>query len=97
MSNKKYSKRGISIIVVIVLLIVGLIAVRTNSLRHQKDEKESELATLQQKIVEAREETDSINKQIVYQQTDEFLAERAREDLGLVDQDDIILEPKNNE
>ena len=97
MSNKKYSKRGISIIVVIVLLIVGLIAVRTNSLRHQHEEKESELSSLEEKIVEAREETDSINKQIVYQQTDEYIEERAREDLGLVDKDDIILEQKGNE
>ena len=95
MSNKKYSKRGISIIVVIVLLIVGLIAIRTNSLRDQLDEKETELASIEKKIVEAKEETDSINNEIIYHSTDEFIEDRAREDLGLRYEDEIILEPKD--
>ena len=94
MSNKKYSKRGISIIVVIVLLIVLLIAVRTNSLRRELDEKEKELTTLEQKIEEAREDTEAINNEIIYRQTDEYIEDRAREDLGLRHEDEIILKPK---
>ncbi len=96
MTNKKYSKRGISIIVVIVLLIVGLIAIRTNSLRQDLKDKENELTTLEQKIVEAREETDAINNEIIYRQTDEYIEDRAREDLGLRHEDEIILKPKED-
>ena len=96
MSNKKYSKRGISIIVVIVLLIVLLIAVRTNSLRQELDEKEKELTALEQKIEEAREDTEAINNEIIYRQTDEYIEDRAREDLGLRHEDEIILKPKED-
>ena len=94
MSNKKYSKRGISIIVVIVLLIVALIAVKTNSMRRELDKKESELASIEQKIEKAEEETDKINNEIIYRQTDEYIEDRAREDLGLRYEDEIILVPK---
>ena len=96
MTNKKYSKRGISIIVVIVLLIVGLIAIRTNSLRQDLKDKENELTTLEQKIVEAREETDAINNEILYRQSEEYIEDRAREDLGLRHEDEIILKPKED-
>ena len=92
--NKKYSKRGISIIVVIVLLIVALIAVKTNSMRRELDKKESELASIEQKIEKAEEETDKINNEIIYRQTDEYIEDRAREDLGLRYEDEIILVPK---
>ncbi len=95
--NKKYSKRGISIIVVIVLLIIGLIAMKTNSLRSELTDRETELTTLEQKITEAREETDAINKEIIYRQTDEYIEDRAREDLGLRHEDEIILRPKEEE
>ena len=95
--NKKYSKRGISIIVVIVLLIIGLIAMKTNSLRSELTDRETELTTLEQKITEAREETDAINKEIIYRQTDEYIEDRAREDLGLRHEDEIILRPKKEE
>ncbi len=95
--NKKYSKRGISIIVVIVLLIIGLIAIKTNSLRSELTDRETELTTLEQKITEAREETDAINKEIIYRQTDEYIEDRAREDLGLRHEDEIILKPKEEE
>ena len=95
MSNKKYSKRGISIIVVIVLLIVGLIAVKTNSLQKELEKKESELSALEQRIIEAEEETGAIRNEIIYRTTDEYIEDRAREDLGLRYEDDIILVPKD--
>ena len=95
MSNKKYSKRGISIIVVIVLLIVGLIAVKTNSLRQELDKKENELTAIEKKIEKAEEETARINNEIIYRQTDEYIEDRAREDLGLRYEEEIILVPKD--
>ena len=95
MSVKKYSKRGISIIIVIVLLIVALIAVKTNSLREELHQKETELAAIEQKIVVAGEETTAINNEIIYRQTDEYIEDRAREDLGLRYGDEIILVPES--
>ncbi len=95
MPNKRYSKRGISIIIVIVLLIVGLIAIKTDSLKKELDRKETELTTLEQKTQEARESTQDIKNEIIYRETDEYIEDRAREDLGLRREDDIILVPKD--
>ena len=95
MPNKRYSKRGISIIIVIVLLIVGLIAIKTDSLKKELDRKETELTTLEQKTQEARENTQDIKNEIIYRETDEYIEDRAREDLGLRREDDIILVPKD--
>ena len=95
MPNKRYSKRGISIIIVIVLLIVGLIAIKTDSLKKELEQKETELSTLEQKTQEARETTQDIKNEIIYRETDEYIEDRAREDLGLRREDDIILVPKD--
>ena len=95
MIDKKYSKRGISIIIVIVLLIVGLIALKTNSLKKELDQKEAELTAIEQKTQEARENTQDIKNELIYRETDEYIEDRAREDLGLRREDDIILVPED--
>jgi len=95
MTAKKNSKRGISIIIVIVLMIVALIAFKTNSLRKELQQKEAELAGVEQRIVAAEEETTAINNEIIYRQTDEYIEDRAREDLGLRYGDEIILVPED--
>ncbi len=93
MKDRKYSKKGISIIVVIVLFLVGIIAFRTNALKKELQAKEQELARTTQNVSKAREETLDIENEIKYRQTDEYIEDQARENLGLRYADEIIVVP----
>ncbi len=93
MKDRKYAKWGISIIVVIVLFLVGIIAFRTNALKKELQAKEQELARTNQSVTVAREETSDIENEIKYRQTDEYIEDQARENLGLRYADEIIVVP----
>ncbi|MCR5685215.1 MAG: septum formation initiator family protein [Lachnospiraceae bacterium] len=93
MKDRKYSKRGISIIVVIVLFLVGIIAFRTRTLKAELNSKEQELARIESGVTKAREETSDIQNEIIYRQTDEYIEDQARANLGLRYADEIIVVP----
>ncbi len=93
--KRRSGKTGISIIAIIVLLICGVIIYRTMGLEDTLDSKTAEYEELLGKIEEAEYETEEIKQEITYRQTDDYIEDRAREDLGLRYPDEIIFVPED--
>lgn len=94
MSKKRSGSRmGMTIIVVIVVLICILICYKTTGLSETLLRKQNELAEVNASILKAREDTVRIENEIKYRETDDYIEDKARENLGLRYPDEIIIVP----
>ena len=90
--KKKNTSSRTAITMVIVSVVLVLCASATSSYAKNQEYKEQEIK-LQAQLNEERERTKEIETYKEYTQTDEYVEEIAREKLGLVYPDEIILQP----
>lgn len=83
---------GMLAISVIVLLLLGGLAMKSQTLRSRIAVYDAQAAELEQQIADEEERTKEIDKQKEYMQTDEYAAEVARDRLGLVKNNEIVFE-----
>lgn len=95
--GRKKGRAGISIIAVIVLLICLLIIYKTNEYNRKLEGLESELASVNSRIDDAEAMTENIREEIKYRETDDYIEDQAREQLGLRYPDEIILRPESSD
>ena len=98
-SRKRKSQRKIAnnylgmaaITIVVLILLVGL-TVQSINLKARIAVYDAKAAALQQSIEDEQERTKEIDEQKEYMQTDEYIAEVARDKLGLVKGNEIVFE-----
>ena len=80
-----------AIAIVVLILLVGL-TMQSNNLKARIAVYDEKAAALQQSIEDEQDRTKEIDEQKEYMQTDEYIAEVARDKLGLVKGNEIVFE-----
>ena len=80
-----------AISVVVLILLVGM-TIQSNNLKSRIAVYDAKAAALQQSIEDEQDRTKEIDEQKDYMQTDEYIAEVARDRLGLVKDNEIVFE-----
>ncbi len=93
--KKQQNKKGMPIIAFIVAVFCIVAGVRSVNLVQQRDELEEKKAALEEQIKEEEKREKDLEELEKYMQTKKFMEEVARERLGLVYPDEIIIQPDN--
>lgn len=84
------NKRGLGIIVLVVMLICGIVSYKRIELNDEYNAKKAKEASVQKDIKKQEKEQESLEEEKAYVQTKKYIEEVAREKLGLVYEDEII-------
>lgn len=88
-SHKKGT--GIGIIAFVVLILFGIVAFRKIDLEKRSVQAKQKIEELDAQIAEEKERTEEIKNLEAYVHTKRYIEDMAREKLGLVYKDEIIL------
>ncbi len=90
--KRSYKKgTGIGIIAFVVLILFGIVAFRKIDLEKQSVQAKQKIEELDAQIAEEKERTEEIKNLEAYVHTKRYIEDMAREKLGLVYKDEIIL------
>lgn len=78
---------------IVVLIFVAALMVRTHALKTEDAQLASQEARLESQLEEEYERAEELEEESLYVQSDDYIAEIAREKLGLVDPDETIIKP----
>lgn len=96
--RRRYKKgTGIGIIVLVVLILFGIIAVKKIDLEKKSVQAKQKIELLNAQITEEEERAEEIKNLEAYVQTKRYIEDVAREKLGLVYEDEIILQQEEEE
>lgn len=95
MRNRYKKRTGIGIIAIFVLLICGTVVYKRIDLQVEREKLNNRIERLDSQIKEQEEKKEEIKKLSAYVQTKRYVEDVAREKLGLVYEDEIILKPKD--
>ena len=93
--RKKRMNRNLSIILVFVVLVCGGLGVRTVELKRQEIELTERHEALEKQLGVEQQRTRKLEELEKYMQTKKFVEEVAKEKLGLVYPDEILIQPDN--
>ena len=79
-------------IAVVVLILLGGLTVQSKNLEARIAVYDAKAAALEESIENEKDSTQKIDEQKEYMQTDEYVAEVARDKLGLVKDNEIVFE-----
>ena len=98
-SKKKKNKKriannylGMAAIAIVVLLLLGGLTYQSQTLKARIAVYDAKASALEDSIAGEQERTQEIDEQKEYMQTDEYIAEVARDKLGLVKGNEIVFE-----
>lgn len=98
-SKKKKNKKriannylGMAAIAIVVLLLLGGLTYQSQTLKARIAVYDAKASALEDSIAGEQERTQEIDEQKEYMQTDEYMAEVARDKLGLVKGNEIVFE-----
>lgn len=94
--GRKKRKTGIYLLILVVLGLCLLLRNGKEKSLTQERELMAQKENLQTQILEEEERRDSLNEEKAYRQTKQYVEEVAREKLGLVKPDDILLRDEEN-
>lgn len=94
MRRKYKNKTGLGIIAFVVLILFGIIAYSGIRLEADNQTGELHIEKLESQITGEEERAAEIKRQEAYVQTRKYVEETARERLGLVYEDEILLKPE---
>ena len=93
-NKKRIAKNywGMGAIACVVLILLGGLTVQSRNLQARIEVYDARAAALEDSIADEKERTKEIDDQKEYMQTDEYVAEVARDKLGLVKSNEIVFE-----
>lgn len=94
LGRKTKKRTGLVTTMLLVLVMCGLIFVQKERVQKQRKAYLEKYAELEQGIAEQKKRAEDIDKERAYVQTKKYIEEIARQKLGLIYKDEIILEPK---
>lgn len=96
--KKRYkgsNRREMICISVIVLILLGLMFVQSNGLREKNAASKAKVENLEQQIIEESERAQEIEELSEYVKTPGYAEEKARENLGMVGEDEILFKAED--
>ncbi|HHT97687.1 MAG TPA: septum formation initiator family protein [Clostridiales bacterium] len=93
MRNKYRRKSGIGIISIMVLCICGIVVFKSVELNNRKINVKSQTEELEKKIKAEEDKSKEIQNYSAYIETKGYIEEIAREKLGLVYEEEILIIP----
>ncbi|MBQ4059378.1 MAG: septum formation initiator family protein [Lachnospiraceae bacterium] len=101
MSKRRRKKRqgnnkGLSMIAFVVVVFCLVLFVRVQNLKSQSEELAEKKASIEKQIQEEEKRTKELEELKKYMQTKKYMEEVAKEKLGLVYPDEILIEPSND-
>ncbi len=94
MRRNKKKGTGIGVIAFVVLILCAIVSYRRISLGQERDEAELRISRLEAQKKEELERKEEIAEYKAYTKTRKYIEDMARDKLGLVYGDDIILKPE---
>lgn len=94
MRRSKKKGTGIGVIAFVVLILCAIVSYRRISLGQERDEAELRISRLEAQKQEELERKEEIAEYKAYTKTKKYIEDMARDKLGLVYGDDIILKPE---
>ncbi len=91
----KYSKLASYVIFACLVLVLAICAVKCKSLWEQRTELEAQAAELELQIADAQDVYAELQEKEEYMQTKKYVEEVARNQLGLVYPDEIVIRPED--
>lgn len=83
---------GMALISAVVLILLGVLTVQSRNLKTRIASYDTRAAEIRTSIEEEQDRTKQIKEEKEYMQTDEYVAEVARDRLGLVKSNEIVFE-----
>lgn len=83
-------------IVFVVVVFCLVLFVRTQSLKAEREELEEKRASIEKQITAEEQRTKELEELEKYMQTKKYMEEVAKEKLGLVYPDEILIEPSRD-
>lgn len=93
--RRKKNRKGLSFIAFIVLVFCVCVGIRTAGLKKQSAELAERKLSLEKQIESEEQRTKELEELEKYMQTKRYMEEVAKEKLGLVYPDEILIEPDN--
>ncbi len=92
--KRKQSKICTFFILISLCLLAGIVYYRSTGLKSQKEYLDAQAVELEQQIVEAQEEYKALEEKEEYMKTKSYVEDVARNQLGLVYPDEIVIRPE---
>ena len=83
-------------IVVVALVVIIACSVRTMSLNEQSKQWAGTETSLENQLNEAQAKTEELEEREKYMQTKKYIEDEAKNKLGLVNKDEIVIKPKDD-
>ncbi len=96
MRRKRKNGTGIGIIAFVVLILCAIVSYRRISLAQEEEDAQIKIDRLEAQYQEEQARTQEIEEYKAYTKTKKYIEDTARDKLGLVYEDEIIFEPKEN-
>lgn len=84
-------KTGFKLLLVVVLVMCGVLTYSTGKAKAEEREKSRQKADMERELVSEEERQEELEEEEAYRQTKSYVEKLAREKLGLVKPDEIIL------
>ncbi len=94
--NRRRNRVSMAAIGLVVSMLLAVLVFQGNSLQNQLERYDEEEAALKEKIEEEKARTEEIDELKEYMKTDEYAEEVAREKLGLVKDNEIVFQEKED-
>ena len=93
-NNKITTKLGMVLVVSCLILLAVVVLYKAQSLKAQKENLQVQAAELQEQLDSAKEDYKKLEEREKYMQTDEYVEDVARSQLGLIYPDEIVVKPE---
>ena len=94
-NNKITTKLGMVLVVSCLILLAVVVLYKAQSLKAQKESLQVQAAELQEQLDSAKEDYKKLEEREKYMQTDEYVEDVARSQLGLIYPDEIVVKPED--
>ncbi|MGN0154718.1 MAG: septum formation initiator family protein [Lachnospiraceae bacterium] len=93
--RKKKNNKGLPVIVFVVIVFCLCIGLKSISLKRESEELSKKQAVLENQIKSEEQRTKELEDLEKYMQTKKYMEDVAKDKLGLVYPDEILIEPEN--
>ena len=95
--SNRQSRKGLLLVLLVVLIIVVSTAFKSYSLNQKNKELEITQAHLERELEEANNKSEELLEREKYMKTKKYIEDEAKNKLGLVNKDEILIKPKEKD
>ena len=95
--SNRQSNAGLLLVFVVVLIIIVACSARSVSLYHKSKELSVTQAQLEQQFEDANNRAAELEEREKYMKTKKYIEDEAKNKLGLVNSDEILIKPKEDD